>query len=229
MAATMIFMVLLCVWRWSWYFKIIWFLWIHHVPMHDWCKFRRDMFINSGDIAHWNMEKLPILYNGNFSLPWKRMLLLSDRCNILQATSDRSKQYVYQFWEQSVDNWTFYKLISIFHKFICITTITHKIVNIFIWPWLLTFIWPWLWVWPLTLTILRKYSFSIFSFFSKSRDVKSWRRTSNGGALTEAPFYKERDATNQKPLRLPVQKLWPIMWFSQKWWPWPWPLSDLKK
>ena len=178
MAATMIFMVLLCVWRWSWYFKIIWFLWIHHVPMHDWCKFRRDMFINSGDIAHWNMEKLPILYNGNFSLPWKRMLLLSDRCNILQATSDRSKQYVYQFWEQSVDNWTFYKLISIFHKFICITTITHKIVNIFIWPWLLTFIWPWLWVWPLTLTILRKYSFSIFSFFSKSRDVKTWRRTS---------------------------------------------------
>ena len=106
------------------------------------------------------------------------MLLLSDRCNILQATSDRSKQYVYQFWEQSVDNWTFYKLISIFHKFICITTITHKIVNIFIWPWLLTFIWPWLWVWPLTLTILRKYSFSIFSFFSKSRDVKTWRRTS---------------------------------------------------
>ena len=66
MAATMIFMVLLCVSRWSWYFNRIWFLWIHHVPMHDWCTFRRDMFINSGNIAHWNMEKLPILYNGNF-------------------------------------------------------------------------------------------------------------------------------------------------------------------
>ena len=34
--------------------------------VHDWCKFRSDMFINSGDIAHSNMEKLPILYNGNF-------------------------------------------------------------------------------------------------------------------------------------------------------------------
>ena len=36
------------------------------VPLHDWCKFWSDIFINSGDIAHWNMEKLPILYNGNF-------------------------------------------------------------------------------------------------------------------------------------------------------------------
>ena len=47
---------LLCVRPWFWHFKIIWFLWIHHVPMHDWCTFRRDMFINSGDIAHWNIE-----------------------------------------------------------------------------------------------------------------------------------------------------------------------------
>ena len=37
----------------------------HHVPMHDWCTFRRDMFIISGDIKHWNMDKLPMLYNGN--------------------------------------------------------------------------------------------------------------------------------------------------------------------
>ena len=43
------------------------------------------------------------------------------------------------------------------------------------------------------------------------------------GSLTEAPFYKERCPTNRKSLRLPVQKLWPIMWFLQKWWPWPWP------
>ena len=35
------------------------------VPLHDWCKFWSDMFINSRDIAHWNMEKLPMLYNGN--------------------------------------------------------------------------------------------------------------------------------------------------------------------
>ena len=37
------------------------------VPLHDWCEFRSDMFINSGDISHLNMEKLPILYNGGFS------------------------------------------------------------------------------------------------------------------------------------------------------------------
>ena len=36
------------------------------VPLHDWCKFWSDIFLNNGDIAHWNMEKLPILYNGNF-------------------------------------------------------------------------------------------------------------------------------------------------------------------
>ena len=61
------------------------------VPMHDWCKFRSDMFINSGDIAYCNMEKLPMLYDGDFSLPWKRMLHFSDRCNFLQGTLDRSK------------------------------------------------------------------------------------------------------------------------------------------
>ena len=48
----------------------------------------------------------------------------------------------------------------------------------------------------------------------------------NRGCLVKAEFYKERFPTNQKFLRLPVQKLWPIMWFLQKWWPWPWSLSD---
>ena len=38
----------------------------HHVPMHDWCTFRRYMFIISGDIEHWNMEKLSMPYNGVF-------------------------------------------------------------------------------------------------------------------------------------------------------------------
>ena len=76
-----------CVWPWPWHFKVIWFLWIRSfVPLHDWCKFWNDIFINSGDIAHWNMEKLPILYNGDFSLPWKRTLRFSDRCNFLQGT-----------------------------------------------------------------------------------------------------------------------------------------------
>ena len=48
----------------------------------------------------------------------------------------------------------------------------------------------------------------------------------NRGCLAEAEFYKERFPTNQKFLRLPVQKLWLIMWYLQKWWPWPWSLSD---
>ena len=46
------------------------------------------------------------------------------------------------------------------------------------------------------------------------------------GSHTEAPFCKEWFPTNQKFLRLPVQKLWHIIWFLQKWWPWPWSLSD---
>ena len=55
-----------CVWPWPWQFKVILFLCVYHMPLHDWCDFRRDMFIISGDIAHWNMEKLPILHNGIF-------------------------------------------------------------------------------------------------------------------------------------------------------------------
>ena len=36
----------------------------------------------------------------------------------------------------------------------------------------------------------------------------------NGRSYTESPFYKEHLSANQKSLPLPVQKLWPIMWFS---------------
>ena len=83
------------------------------------------------------------------------------------------------------------------------------------WPWPLTFIWPWPWVWPLTLTIWRNtFFFQFFSFSLKSRDVKTWRRTSKRMSYTESPFYKEYLSANQKSLPLPVQKLWPIMWFS---------------
>ena len=94
------------------------------------------------------------------------------------------------------------------------------------WPWPLTFILPWPWVWPLTLTIWRFFFFHFFPFSLKSRYAKTWRRTSNGWSLTESPFYKEHFAANQKSVPLPVQNLWPIMWFLQKWWPWPWSLSD---
>ena len=53
----------------------------------------------------------------------------------------------------------------------------------------------------------------------KSLDVES---------LAEAEFDKERFASNQKSLPRPVQKLWSIIWFSQKWWPWPCPSSDFQ-
>ena len=59
--------MLQCVWPRLWYFKVIWFGCVHHMPLHDWCDFRRDMFIISGDTAYWNMEKTPILYNGVFA------------------------------------------------------------------------------------------------------------------------------------------------------------------
>ena len=38
-------------------------------------------------------------------------------------------------------------------------------------------------------------------------------------------FDKEHFETNQKSLRLPVQKLWLKWWFSCFRWPWPWPLT----
>ena len=51
--------------------------------------------------------------------------------------------------------------------------------------------------------------------FLKSRDVKTWRRTSKRSDTPEAEFYKERSATNQKSLPLPVQKLWAIICFHK--------------
>ena len=63
-------------------------------------------------------------------------------------------------------------------------------------------LWPWRFG---EIHFFRNYSFCL-----KSRDVKTWRRTSNGWPHTKAPFHKERFATNQKSLSLPVQKLWPI-------------------
>ena len=59
--AQMWFSWLLMLWPWPWHLKVIWILSIHLDPLHDWCKWS-DMFINSGDIAHW----LPMLYNGEF-------------------------------------------------------------------------------------------------------------------------------------------------------------------
>ena len=94
-----------CVWPWPWHLKVIRFLSIHLVSLHDWCKFRSDMFINSGDIAHWNMQKLPILYNGDIRCHGNVCYIIRINAIVLRDTSDRSKQYVFQFWEESVDNW----------------------------------------------------------------------------------------------------------------------------
>ena len=62
--------------------------------------------------------------------------------------------------------------------------------------------------------------------FRKSEKIMFFNVT-EGRLNSVAPFCKEHVATNQKSLRLPVQKLWPIMWFLQKWLPWP--LSDFNK
>ena len=102
------------------------------VPLYDWCKFWSNMYVNSGYIAHWNMDTLPILYNGNF------------RCH----------GNVCSFFGSMP--------ISIFHKFNYITSITYKIAKISKLPWPLTIIWPWPWVWPLTLTIWRNTFISFF-------------------------------------------------------------------
>ena len=88
------------------------------VPVHDWCKFWSDMFINSGDIAHWNMEKLPMLYNGNFRCHGNVCYVFRIRPIFLHIPSDRSKHDVCQFWEESVEIDDFRR----FHK----STISHR-------------------------------------------------------------------------------------------------------
>ena len=62
---------------------------------------------------------------------------------------------------------------------------------------------------------LNKYIFFNFFHFlwshvTQKRDVVR----PNGRSHAEAPFYKEYFVANQKSVPLPVQKLWPIMWFS---------------
>ena len=63
---------------------------------------------------------------------------------------------------------------------------------------------------------LKKYIFFIFFHFlwshvTQKRDVVR----QNGWSHTKSAFYKEHLSANQKSLPLPVQKLWPIMWFLQ--------------
>ena len=67
----------------------------------------------------------------------------------------------------------------------------------------------------LTFDDLKKYIFFncfhfLWSHVTQRRDVVR----QNGWSHTESPFYKEHLSANQKSLPLPVQKLWPIMWFS---------------
>ena len=52
-------------------------------------------------------------------------------------------------------------------------------------------------------------------FCLKSRDIKTWRRTSERRVPAEAELYKERFASNPKSLSLPVQKLWPLSDFHK--------------
>ena len=149
------------------------------VTVHDWYKFRSDIFIDRGDIAHWNMEKLPILYNGNFrchgnvcyvlrTIPiFCKLHRIGPNIMCINFEKDRLKI------DDCRSRFPFFINSTISHR------LTYKIVQIFKWPWPLTFIWPWPWVWPLTLTIWRILCFSKYLIFLKSRDVKTWRRTLN--------------------------------------------------
>ena len=173
------------------------------VPLHDWCKFWSDIFINSGDIAHWNMEKLPILYNGNFRRHGNVCYVFRINPYFCKLHRIGPSNTCVNFEKNRLNIDDFRSQIPFFINSTISHWLTYKIVQIFKWPWPLTFIWPWLG---------RFEEIHFFSYFFKSRDVKTWRLTSKRN--TKAPFYNELFATNQKSLSLPVQKLWPIMWFS---------------
>ena len=122
------------------------------VPLHDWCTFWSDIFINSGDIAHWNMEKLPILYNGIF-------VAMETYVTFFRSIHFFGKLYrigpsnmCVNFEKNRLNIDDFRR----FHKSTISPSITYKIVKISKWPWPLTFIWPWPWVWPLTFDDLEK-------------------------------------------------------------------------
>ena len=125
-------------------------------------------------------------------MPWKVCYVFRINPFCSQITSDRSKQYVCQFSEESVEYWRFWKPISIFHKFNYITSITYKIVKISKWRWPLTFIWPWPWVWPLTLTIWRNIFFpKIYDFFKVT-----WRKNVTSYVKTEDRLQKRNSIRN---------------------------------
>ena len=143
------------------------------VPVRDWCTFGRDMFINSGDIAHWNMEKLPMLYDGNFRCHgnlcyvflispifctfhriWpsimcvnfeKNQLKIDDFRRFHKSTISHRKHTKYWKFLNDLDLWPLFDLDLEFD----------------LWPWRFEEI----------------HCFHFFSFSLKSRDTKTWRRT----------------------------------------------------
>ena len=132
------------------------------VPLHDWCKFWSDMFIISGDIAHWNMEKLPILYNGNFRCHGNVCYIFPINAIFCKLHRIGPSNMCVNFEKNrlNIDDFKSDFINQPYH----IDNIQNS--ENFKWPWPLTFIWPWPWVWPLTLTIWRNTFFSkLFVFF----------------------------------------------------------------
>ena len=186
------------------------------VPLYDWCTFWSDMFINSRDIAHWNMEKLPMLYNGNFRCHGNvcyvfrispifctfhrigpSIMCVNFGKNRLNIDDFRSRFPFFINQPYHIDNIHNSEKFQMTLTFDLYLTLTLS----------LTF----------DLDDLKKCIFFNFVHFlwshvTQKRDVVR----QNGRSHANALFYKEHFAANQKSLSLPVQKLWPIMWFSMK-------------
>ena len=177
-----------------------------YVPLHDWCKFWSDMFINSRDIAHWNMEKLPMLYNGNlrchgnvcyvfrispifctFHRIGPSIMCVNFGKNRLNIDDFRSRFPFFINQPYHIDNMQNSENFQMTLTFDLYLTLTLS----------LTF----------DLDDLKKYIFFNFFHFvwshvTQKRDVVR----QNGWSYTESPFYKEHLSANQKSLPLPVQK-----------------------
>ena len=162
------------------------------VPLHDWCKFWSDIFINSGDIAHWNMEKLPILYNGNFRCHGNVCYVFPINAFFCKLHRIGPSNMCVNFEKDRLKIDDCRSQIPFFINSTISHWLTYKIVKISKWPWPLTFIWPWPCVWPLTLTIWRNTFFlKLFILFEVT-----WRKNVTSYVKTDGRIQKRHSIRN---------------------------------
>ena len=80
-----------CDWPWPWHFKVIWFLFVQHIPLHGWCKFWRDMFIISGSTFCKVHSKVP----SNMCIHFEKNRL---RIDDFRKSEKKSSYVVSQIW-----------------------------------------------------------------------------------------------------------------------------------